>query len=390
MSPRTPQGRSSARRRGNSEGSSPRRRPDGRWQINRRVTDESGESSRHTVYGATAQEARDKASEIRRRVEGGQPARDRRETVAAFTQHWIDTSLQASERKQNTKVMYAGVARTHILSSSIGRLRLDQIRPSHVEGWVVELRRKGLAESTIRSAYTILRAVLDTAVRDGALAVNPAAVIRRPRVTAKEAPHLTPTQVTALLRAAEGTRYAPLFALLVHTGLRRGEALALQWSDVDLDRRMLRVRGTLSRIDGALVVTEPKTAKSRRFVPISAPAELLLRTLQAAQAEERRQAGSAWRHTGFVFTTEFGEPCDPRNAFRALRAAAIKAGLTHAGLHTLRHSAASVMLTRGVPLKVVSEILGHSSIAITGDVYGHVAPDVSSEAVDILGDAFGR
>jgi integrase len=308
VSPRTPRANSSSRRRGNSEGSTPRRRPDGRWQINLRVTDEFGDSSRHTVYGDTAQEARDKAAEIRKRVEDGQPARDRRETVAAFTQHWMDTSLQASERKRNTKVMYAGVARTHILSSSIGRLSLDKVRPSHVEGWVVELRRKGLAESTIRSAYTILRAVLDTAVRDGALGSNPAVVIRRPRVTSKEAPHLTPPQVAELLRAAEGSRYAPLFALLVHTGLRRGEALALQWSDVDLAKGLLRVRGTLSRIDGELLVTEPKTAKSKRFVPISAPAERLLRDLHAAQAEERSLAGSAWRQAGFVFTTESASP----------------------------------------------------------------------------------
>ena len=384
-----PQANSSSRRRGNSEGSTPRRRPDGRWQINLRVTDEFGDSSRHTVYGDTAQDARDRAAEIRKRVEDGRPARDRRETVAAFTQHWINTSLQASERKRNTKVMYAGVARTHILNSSIGRLPLDKARPSHVEGWVVELRRKGLAESTIRSAYTILRAVLDTAVRDGALASNPAAVIRRPRVTSKEAPYLTPSQVADLLHAAEGSRYAPLFALLVHTGLRRGEALALQWSDVDLAKGLLRVRGTLSRIDGELLVTEPKTAKSKRFVPISAPAAQLLLDRRAAQADERSRAGSAWRQTGFVFTTEFGEPCDPRNAFRALKVAAARAGLPRVGLHTLRHSAASVMLTHGVPLKVVSEILGHSSIAITGDVYGHVAPDVSRDALDVLGDVLG-
>ena len=115
----------------------------------------------------------------------------------------------------------------------------------------------------------------------------------------------------------------------------------------------------------------------------SAPAERLLRRIQATQAQERSRAGSAWRQTGFVFTTEFGEPCDPRNALRALKVAATRAGLPHVGLHTLRHSAASVMLTHGVPLKVVSEILGHSSIAITGDVYGHVAPDVSREAVDV-------
>lgn len=387
MPARTPAGGSSARRRGNSEGSTPRRRPDGRWQINVRVTDEAGKAHRFTVYGATAPEVRTAAAELRMRVESGQPARDRRQTVEGFTLQWIDTSLQASERKRTTKVMYAGVARCHIVGSSVGRLTLDKIRPSHVEGWVVELRRKGLAESTIRSAYTILRAVLDTAVRDGALASNPAAVIRRPRVTMKEAAYLTPSQIGALLRAAEDTRYAPLFALLVHTGLRRGEALALRWADVDLDNGLLRVRGTLGRIDGRLIVTEPKTAKSNRSVPISTPAARVLQAIRAAQAEERLHAGSAWRQTGYVFTTECGEPCDPRNAFRALRVAAARAGLREAGLHTLRHSAASVMLSNGVPLKVVSEILGHSSIAITGDIYGHVSPDVARDAIATLGDA---
>jgi integrase len=321
-------------------------------------------------------------------VEGGQPARDRKQTVAAFTQHWIDSSPQASDRKQTTKVMYAGMARTHIFGSSVGGVTLDRMRPSHVEGWAVELRRKGLADSTICSAYTVLRAVLDTAVRDGALASNPAAVVPPPEVTAREAPHLTPAQVAELLRAAEGTRYAPLFALLVHTGLRRGEALALQWSDVDVEKGLLRVRGTLARVQGRLLVTEPRTAKSRRFVSLSAPAERLLHGIRAGQAQERRRAGSLRRETGFVFTTETGEPCDPRNARRAPKVAAARAGLPHAGLHTLRHSAASVMLTAGVPLKVVSEILGHSSI--TGDVHGHVSPHVSRDAMDVLGAAFAE
>jgi hypothetical protein len=90
---------------------------------------------------------------------------------------------------------------------------------------------------------------------------------------------------------------------------------------------VLRLRGTLSRVDGELLVTEPKTAKSKRFMPVSAPAARLLLDLHAAQTEKRSRAGSAWRQTGFVFTTEFGEPCDPRNAFRALKVAAAKAGL---------------------------------------------------------------
>ena len=141
----SPRGRatSSARRRGNNEGSTPRRRPDGRWQINVRGTDADGDSKRVTVYGGTAPETRAKAAQLRARVAEGQPAKDRKQTVKAYAQQWIETSLEASDRKQTTKTLYAGVARTHILSSSIGRLTFDRIRSSHVEGWVVELRRKG-------------------------------------------------------------------------------------------------------------------------------------------------------------------------------------------------------------------------------------------------------
>jgi integrase len=238
----------------------------------------------------------------------------------------------------------------------------------------VELQGRGLAESSIRSAYTVLRAVLDTAVRDRAIAHNPAHAVRRPRVTAKKAAYLTPDQVRSLPAAAEGSRYAPLFTLLVHSGLRRGEALALHWSDIDLGAQLLRVRGTLAGVEGELVVTETKTAKSRRDVPLSPTAERVLRDVRSGQRAARLRAGSMWQPAPYVFTTELGEPCDPRNALRALKTAAKRAGLpSSVGLHTLRHSAASVMLSAGVPL--------------TGDIHGHVSPEVSREALTRLSDA---
>lgn len=373
-------------RRGNREGSTPTQRADGRWQVHIRHTDEHGAPKRVTVYGKTPEEARKKARAVGKRLDAGQPARDRRVTLDAFATEWIGTALAASDRKATTRTMYAGATRTHIIGSRLGSTALDRLAPRQVEGWVVELRGKGLAPSTVRSAYTILRAILDTGVRDGALAVNPAAAIRRPKVPAREAEYLSPDQVRTLLAASDGSRYANLFALLVNTGLRRGEALALRWTDIDLERGVMRVRGTLARVDGALEVTDTKTEKSRRTVPLSPPTARVLRDIRAVQREDRVRAGSAWAGSPYVFTTELGHPCDPRNALRALKVAAKRAALPNIGLHTLRHSAASVMLSHGVPLKVVSEVLGHASVSITGDIYGHVSDEVAADALAKLGD----
>jgi integrase len=166
--------------------------------------------------------------------------------------------------------------------------------------------------------YTIARAIGDDAVRDGSMARNPLATVRRPRVTPAEARFLEPYQIHTLLEAARDSRYGPLFEFLVHTGLRRGEALALKWHDVDRRERLVRVRGTLARIDGQLRVLEPKSAKSRRTIPLSDPAAAVLARLRERTEVERPQAVQLWVDSGHIFVTDIGEPSDPRNALRAL------------------------------------------------------------------------
>lgn len=374
-------------RRANGEGSKPVQRKDGRWAAAVAWTDETGRKGRTWVYGKTAAETRTKVKAVARRLDDGLTAQDDKGKLDAFAATWVTSTLAASDRKQSTKTLYGGLTKSHIIGSKLGAMRLDRIKPGHIEAWVVELRDQGKAPSTVRQVYTVLRAVLDTAVRDGLIARNPAAAVKRPKAATTEAAHLTSAEVRALLTAAQGSRYVPLFELLVKTGLRRGEALALHWRDVDLDAGLLRVRGTLARVDGALTVTETKTEKSRRTVPLSPAAVDVLREVRQRQRREQLAAGSKWVKTPFVFTTEFGQPCDPRNASRALSTAAKAAKLEGVGLHTLRHSAASVMLMNGVPLKVVSDVLGHASVAITGDVYGHVSPDVSREALETLSEA---
>jgi hypothetical protein len=182
---------STAKRRGNHEGTVPRLRPDGRWQIDLRYLS-NGVGKRTTVYGKTQGQARAKAKALRKRLELGQPAIDTTDTVGTFALEWITTALAASERKASTKAMYATLTRNHIASSALGGMPLGKATPRAVEGWLVELRARGLAESTVRIAYDILLAILETALRDGALGRNPVAAVKRPRVTRHEASYLTP------------------------------------------------------------------------------------------------------------------------------------------------------------------------------------------------------
>ncbi len=171
---------------------------------------------------------------------------------------------------------------------------------------------------------------------------------------------------------------------MLATGLRRGEALALHWSDVDLDGGALRVRWTLARTSRGLALGEPKTEKSRRAVPLPRSAVETLRAHRKRQAAEQLAAGSVWQGSGLAFTTEIGTPLEPRNVLRRFQVLARRVGLEGVHLHTLRHSAASFLLAAGTHTKVVQEHLGHSSYAITADTYSHVAPAQQREAADRL------
>ncbi|MGY1728528.1 tyrosine-type recombinase/integrase [Geodermatophilus sp. SYSU D01062] len=372
-------------RRANGEGSIFRRK-DGTWSAELSYRDDHGTLKRRTVYGKTQAEVRAKLREVRQRIESGAPVKDASMTVAAWLEDWITKSLAASNRKQTTKDLYATLARTHLVPT-VGTISLGRLRPSDVEALIVTKRDAGLAASTVRTIYTVLRAALDIAARDGLIRSNPAAAVKRPGVERTDAPHLTTEQAHALLDAIHGDRLESLFRLMLATGLRRGEALGLHWSDVDLDSGLLRVRWTLARTSQGLQLDEPKTDKSRRTVPLPRSAVETLKAHRTRQLEEQRSAVGAWQDHGLVFTTEIGTPLEPRNVLRRFEVVAGRAGLRGVTLHTLRHSAASFLLAAGTHTKVVQEHLGHSSYAITADIYSHVGPAQQREAADRLDQA---
>jgi integrase len=150
------------------------------------------------------------------------------------------------------------------------------------------------------------------------------------------------------------------------------------------------VQATLSRIGKKLVIDEPKTERSRRKIPLSPPMVALLRKHRAAQIADRLRAGDQWQdHDGLVFVTALGRRIDPNNLLIGIKKAARKAGVEGVKVHTLRHSAAVDWLENGVHIKAVSDLLGHSSIAVTGDVYGHTSDHAARAAIDGLGERLG-
>jgi integrase len=369
-------------------------------------SDDTGAPKRHMVYGKTRTEVRNKMKTVRERLESGATVTDSKRSLGDWLAHWRATTLAASDRKESTKELYANLSRIHLEAAPFGEARLDRLKPSDIDALVLAMRAKtkpgkateanpnpspvrALSDATIRQVYTVLRAGLDGAVRDGLLAKNPAAAVKRPGVARKEAKHVGALDVTELLRCADGLRYRNVLILIASLGLRRGEALALHWSDVDLVASVLSVRGTLGRVGGQLTITEPKTERSRRTMPLSAALGAMLRSHRAEQEAERLTAGNQWRDHGLVFATEFGTPVDPRNILRTVQIASKKAGITDIGVHTLRHSAAVAWLESSVHIKAVADLLGHSSIAITGDIYGHTSDDLARAAVDGLADRLG-
>jgi integrase len=367
-----------------------RQRADGRWEARLSYIDPvTGQRKSASFYGGNAESVRGQLDKARDRVKVEAPVQDSTMQLAEWIEEWSATSLEASSRKPSTKQWFRDLARKHLTPAPLGTIQLDKVRKSHIDGLLVRLRGAGLSDSTIRGVYTTLRTILDDAKLDGLIADNPAARVKRPRVARTEARHLSAAEVTAVLAAAEGLRYQPVLQLIAATGLRRGEALALRWDRVDLEAGELKVTATVSRVGGKLEITEPKTTRSRRPVPISSAVVSLLKTQRVRQAAERLRAGRLWTDSGLVFTTASGGPVEPRNILRTIESAAAKAGLDDIGVHTLRHSAATAWLDAGVHIKAVADLLGHSSIAVTGDIYGHASDAATRAAIDGLSGTLG-
>ncbi len=233
----------------------------------------------------------------------------------------------------------------------------------------------GLRPRRVIHSRTVPRTALNQALRWGLLAHNAAALTEPHRQAAGEVVTLAVADARAVLAVAEGDpaagvpadRLAALFRLTLTLGLRQGEALGLRWQDGDLDGGRLHIRHALQRIDGHLILKEPKTEKSRRTLRLPASLIPALRAHRVRQLEERLIAGERWRDSGHVFASTIGTPLDPRNVIRVWHRLLAQSKVGRRPFHTCRHTAASLLLAEGVPLKIVQEVLGHFLLSTTAD-----------------------
>ena len=372
-----------AGKRGNGEGTVYRRASDGRWLgvVVTGYTPE-GRPIRKTVSARTRAEASKKFRELQRHLEDGLPAPDATVTVSTLLTRWHDDVLShqvAPSAAQN----YMSVAVHHIVPT-IGRKRLLDLTTADVDRLIARELAAGCSVSMAQRVRSVLAQAIDQGIRWGWVGRNVATLARAPKSVRKEGRTLTDEQARHFLETLKGHRLEVLFTLMLATGLRRGEALGLQWEDFNLTRGVLRVRRQLQREGEGLVVREPKTTRSRRVVNLPTPLLDLLARLRESQEAESKVVGSGWQDSGFIFTNSIGGPLDPRNLLRDFKKVCQDAGLGDWHLHELRHSAASLMLAHGVKLQVVSEVLGHSSIRMTADVYGHILDPDREAAADTM------
>jgi integrase len=304
-------------------------------------------------------------------------------TVEEYLGRWLADSVRDTVRN-TTFERYEQIARKHIVPE-IGRVKLRALTPAHVRGLYRKKLESGLSARTVQYVHVTLHKALKQAVMDGLIPRNVADAVKAPQVNRKEVKPLTPAEVKALLSAASGDRLEPLYVVAIHTGLRRSELLGLKWADVDLDAGMLSVQRSLDK-DGTFNL--PKRNKSRRTVKLTGQAVEALKGHRVRQNEERLRSGSRWQDHDLVFPNQVGKPMNADNLYhRGFKPLLKKAGLTSFTFHSLRHTCATLLLSKNVNPKIVQEMLGHATISQTMDTYSHVMPGMGDVAATALEEA---
>ncbi len=325
---------------------------------------------------------------------------DSRQTLAQFLRMWL-TDVVQPELKASTMADYTYIVE-HYIIPHIGRIRLCDLGVAHVRRWLNTLRAQKviiktkkkpageprlLSAGTIKSAHRRLQTALGVALIEHLIVENVAALVDVPDAEPREIHPFTAGQAKILLATleVEDHRLYALYLIALTLGPRVGELLGLRWVDLNWDRAELKITQQVRTIKNVVTITSPKTKKSRRLLPLNTDIITALRVRYQAYLEERQLDDHPWNEHGLIFPSEVGTPIAPRNLHRAFKRLLTRAGLPDRRPHDLRHTCASLALASGAPITDVSELLGHSSPAITARVYAHAYEEGKRQTVETMG-----
>lgn len=380
-------------RRGRGEGGV-RKRADGRWEGVVELGWTDGRRRRKYVYGKTRADVASKIRQEQQRLAAGLAPTDSRRTTGQFLEWWSKAVLPGTVSRSSEET-YRRVLRLYVIPL-VGLIPLAKLAPADVtemmramaEGRASDRKRK-LGVQTQNQARKVLSKALRRAQQEGLIGRNAASLADAPRLTRSEGRSLTAEQASLFLAALDGKRMGIAYVMQLALGLRLGEVLGLSWADLELETApAASICRQLRRFeDGGLVLTDLKTPQSRRTLALPAPLVSGLSSWRSEQAQERLAAGPSWcDRSNLVFTTPIGTPVDPANYRHRLATITDKAGLGRWTTHELRHSAGSFLFAAGVPMKLISETLGHSSERVTSDVYVHTAEAATRQVASTMAE----
>lgn len=352
------------------------------------------EGRRHYVYtekGANRSECQRLLQAAILKAERGELVAAEKITVAQYMQEWLK---HRADYRTNTYVQREQAVRLYI-TPSIGQYLLQKLTLRHVQKYLAALRDANLGPGTVRIYMGVLHTALNDAVEAELIARNPATKIKLPPVKKKEQIVLDIDQANRFLHELEGHWLSPIITLALATAMRKAELLALRWSDINFKSGSLQIRHNFAYVSGQhakdgqrFVEGAPKTEMSERKIVLPAFVLDVLKEHRLEQKKQRMASNEPWIDKDLVFCKSNGHFLSPGTLDSAFSTARDRAGLPPINFHGLRHSAASILLAMGVPPKVVQEILGHSSITMTMDLYGHVFPSQQEEAASKMHNAF--
>lgn len=389
------------KKRSNGEGSIIKRK-DGRWSayLSNVLDPSTGKLKRKYFYGKTQKEALAKLTAARNKQITGGIIDPVKITLGEFLDLWLKEFKKPTLRP-STYESYEYIIRLHI-KPCLGNILLKDLKPEQIQiyynqkltnGRVDKTTRPDLSTRTIRYIHTILKQALQQAVKNQYVNRNVATLTAVPPKKKKDVRVLTLEEQKIFLAHLENIRLCAAFQLALASGIRLGELLALQWNNIDFENGTIRITQSLRRIKTfdessltktSIIFQEPKTESGKRYIPIPPSILLSLKDYKKKQNEEKLLLGESYSNNNLVFCTEFGKPLEPRNFTRLFYSITKKSNLEGVNFHALRHTYATRLLEANEHPKVVQELLGHTSITMTLDIYSHVMPDVKKAAAQKL------